>query len=173
MTDEMYQKLNRAPSPRRGKALPVALAVCAVLFAGLLVLSLWGPVYRLRFNSYMIALSRSTTASYQQGALEGEADGRAVVYSAGGAYEIYRKLSATGAGNPRMFTPRRPPELTLYYADGGVLQIWDTPPAKNSGRISNQVTLDYRSGSVHYRYDTPAWTLDQLIAALEHPEYEV
>lgn len=168
MTDEMYEKLKtHGAKPKTDRGVHAALLVGVVLLAALAVVALWGPVYKLRFDRYVTEISASTVASYEAGALDAaDADGAACRYTADSAYTLYKKLIATGAGDPRMFAPGDAPTLTIRYADGAALKLWDLPPQK--GRYNNTLVLEYTAADgFTYRYTNLNLSYNTLVVWLE------
>lgn len=166
MTDEMYQKLKTPSHPPKERGLTIALWGAAILMAVLLAVALWGPVYRMRFQNYLISLSNSTVYAYDQGILPAEQDGEAVALSADSAYLVYNRLMATGGGRPRLFAPFRTPDVTLLYGDGSELRMWDLEPA--DGQARRTLVLDYTDGDgLRYCYTSTQLTLSQLLSSVE------
>lgn len=166
MTDEMYQKLKTPSRPPRERGLVIALWAAGILLAILLVAALWGPVYRMLFQKYLISLSNSTVYAYDQGILPAEQDGETVALSADSAYRVYSWLTATGNGRPRLLAPFRTPDLTLLYGDGSELRMWDVEP--DSGQVRHTLILDYTDGAgLRYCYTNMSLTLEQLLSTVE------
>lgn len=167
MTDEMYQKLQaHGARPKTDRGVHIALISGIALLCALAVVALWGPVYKLRFDRYVTEISSSTVASYQAGSLQAVRDGETISYTADSVYTLYKKLIATGAGDPLFLAPGEDPTLVITYADGATLTLWDLPPRK--GRYNNTLVLEYNAADgFQYRYTNLTLSYNTLVVWLD------
>lgn len=171
MTDEMYLKLKQPTRPPKEHGLTAALWVSGLLLAFLLAVALRGPLYRLKVQKYLMALSNSTVYAYGQDALPAEQGGVPITLSGDSAYLICDRLMLTGGGTPRLLAPFRQADMVLLYGDGSELRLWDVAPKPNSGQVRHTLVVDYTDGDgLRYCYSSTSLTLDLLLNDLEQTE---
>lgn len=122
----MYDRVRREkPKDKRDPKFYIIIIVTVALIIGFGTW-IWSVNHsRELFREYMGELSSATVASYNKGGADANVEGEHADVSGDALYTVYAKLTASAQIRRSSDTPDGAC-ISIYYADGAVLKIWDT-----------------------------------------------
>ena len=157
---------------RRFDTQPVtALLLCFAVLLPFLILVGSAMGQQSRYRQFVYALSESTVYCYAQHTLRADMETDTVRVSGENAYDLYFLFTKKRA-KQRLNTPDVPPDLTLDYGDGAVLECWRI---KMDRRARRSYGIFWRFVSAQgdvWMYDTDDLDLSKIqrVVALEKNE---
>lgn len=136
-------------------ALPVAVAIVALLFALFIGFIVWSCYSELRFRGYVSDLSNSTVYAYNGDGLTVTYGDVTYVVEGDGVYSFYTLVVGMGSGQVHRSVPAEEPELTLDYGNGSYVQLWSTViTSQTNGDMSGSTICYVNQDGAAYVYDT-------------------
>ena len=157
--DGLYANVRIEPKTRRDTWIWVIMAALGVLFAGVIVSTVWFLGYHGRFTKFVGNLSASTTYAYNNDSLTATIDGKTFRVSDDNMYGLFGYLSLNNSGRESGKVPEGEP-VTLDYGDGSMLELWDIPA--EGGRHYMFVQYTDIDGGI-YSYISYKTTLDTVV----------